>query len=848
MLDNEEINSQDRIAALENKVQKQAEELSSIKSTLSDLIKRIQSLECSKILPSSAQIKVSHKNQSSVSKSVDNHNSLKSSASSNALSNSSSSSLTKSKSTLNTPRSNLRRENSSSNRDRSQSVKSSQSQVIGASPSFNKSTGSVKFYLKGRPINLYLPNSLFDETSNEYKFDIESKITKPNETLKLEWVYGYRGKDARSNLHQLPTGEVVYFMAGVVILHNIDENTQRHYLGHTDDVKSIAIHPDKIRIATGQSAGHNPNGRAHVRIWDSINLTTLKIIGLDSNNEFQNSISCLSFSICDSGHYLAIVDEGNDRWLSVWDWNKSDKIASQKCYGDLVLCVEWHTIDRQMLITCGKQHVHFWAIDFDARHLAKRNALFELTSHTDTIFANNSNGQKILTKYEKPKYCLALVCNLKGDIIVGDSDGNILFWNYKDKDLKMTRIIKDAHEGGVFSLYSNQNENDSFSLISGGKDGRVLEWDQEFKKTGRHLEIDAGSCRCVLPLNQNASEILIGTTKNTIFKGILDDNSSARLIVNSHSDELWGLGNNSRDSNFFLTCGNDKNLNYWDSLSHTLVWSHHFIDEQPHCLDIHPQFDVVSIGFGNNISFFLLNLHKQIINFEIGNKCKWVVYDLTERKIVYTQIENGNEGFECIRYSPDGSMLACGSRDNSIYVYSVNENGQKYSRIGRCTGHSSFVTHLDWSNDSQFLMSNSGDYEILFWQAESCKQVTQVQKIREMEFSTDTCTLSFNTLGIWNSTPVQDDEDNSSLKFTNQTYDGTDINASNSSRSKGLIATVDDFGQVNLFKYPCNAVKSEKRVYMGHSSHVTNVAFVNNDLRLISIGGNDMAVFQWAII
>ena len=29
-------------------------------------------------------------------------------------------------------------------------------------------------------------------------------------------------------------------------------------------------------------------------------------------------------------------------------------------------------------------------------------------------------------------------------------------------------------------------------------------------------------------------------------------------------------------------------------------------------------------------------------------------------------------------------------------------------------GHSSFVTHLDWSEDSQFLQSNSGDYEILF--------------------------------------------------------------------------------------------------------------------------------------
>ena len=29
-------------------------------------------------------------------------------------------------------------------------------------------------------------------------------------------------------------------------------------------------------------------------------------------------------------------------------------------------------------------------------------------------------------------------------------------------------------------------------------------------------------------------------------------------------------------------------------------------------------------------------------------------------------------------------------------------------------GHSSFVTHLDWSVDGKYLQSNSGDYEVLF--------------------------------------------------------------------------------------------------------------------------------------
>lgn len=37
-------------------------------------------------------------------------------------------------------------------------------------------------------------------------------------------------------------------------------------------------------------------------------------------------------------------------------------------------------------------------------------------------------------------------------------------------------------------------------------------------------------------------------------------------------------------------------------------------------------------------------------------------------------------------------------------------------------------------------------------------------------------------------------------------------------------------------------------VYGGHSSHVTNVTFLHDDSRLISIGGKDTSVLQWEIV
>lgn len=104
-------------------------------------------------------------------------------------------------------------------------------------------------FLRGRPVIMPAPSDVRDT------FDIMKVQPAPSKKLKLGWVYGYRGKDCRSNLYQLPTGEMAYFVAAVVVLYNVDEQSQRHYIGHTDDIKSLAIHPNKLLVATGQCAG-----------------------------------------------------------------------------------------------------------------------------------------------------------------------------------------------------------------------------------------------------------------------------------------------------------------------------------------------------------------------------------------------------------------------------------------------------------------------------------------------------------------------------------------------------------------------------------------------------------------
>lgn len=103
----------------------------------------------------------------------------------------------------------------------------------------------------------------------------------------------------------------------------------------------------------------------HVRVWDSVSLNTLHVLG---TGFFDRALVCLafsksvrkpltrpfltcfwlfsgswipffwahkygfvSFSVCENGgNTLCVVDDSNDHVLSVWDWQREDRLAEVK--------------------------------------------------------------------------------------------------------------------------------------------------------------------------------------------------------------------------------------------------------------------------------------------------------------------------------------------------------------------------------------------------------------------------------------------------------------------------------------------------------------------------------------
>lgn len=297
--------------------------------------------------------------------------------------------------------------------------------------------------------------------------------------------------------------------------------------------------------------------------------------------------------------------------------------------------------------------------------------------------------------------------------------------------------------------------------------------------------------------------LLIGTKGSDIFEFNLTTNGVIFHNQGHYKGELWGLAvHPSRDC--FATAGDDGTVRLWDSRDRAMQ----------KCLQLKGV--ARALAYNPNGSHIALAMQTGSL----------LIYSSDLHTIVASQ-SCGKQWIQTISYSPDGNTLAAGSHDCLIYIFNTNP----YSRRVLCKGNSSYITHLDFSTDGKYLQSNSGAYELMFWNTETGKQVTSASAVRDVQWTTWTCTLGWPVQGIW-------------PKYS----DGTDIDSCCRSPNGKLLVTGDDFGSVKLFRYPCLSKDHKYKEYKGHSSHVTNISFTRTQNYVISVGGNDKSIFQFKVV
>ncbi|KAK3093757.1 hypothetical protein FSP39_019782 [Pinctada imbricata] len=509
----------------------------------------------------------------------------------------------------------------------------------------------------------------------------------------------------------------------------------------------------------------------YICVWDSASMEMVSIL----KEGHQNGVAALGFD--KEGNRVVSVGLDQHSTINVWEWRRGRILATVRGHNDRVFDIQFSPYMPNRIVSCGVKHIKFWDICGNA-----------LTSKKG-VFGKTGEIQSILCAAFGPE----------DTTYTGTLSGDIYVWRGNNLD----RAIPAAHKGAVFSLCMSEE-----GYSSGGKDGCVRLWDMDFKPI-TSIDIANSSVGyeglCIRSVCSRGDKVLAGTQDSQIIEVSARDPRNVHCLVDGHAEgELWALAVHPKKP-IFATGSDDQTFRLWNMNGREILSKVSVEQKIRSC-----SFD----GDGNHVA----------LGFTDGSFMVLKTRDLSE----VVHIRDRKEVIHEMKYSPCGKFLAVGSNDNFVDIYSCE---QRYKLVGTCKGSSSFITHLDWSEDSKYLQTNSGAAERLFFKMPTGKQVTNREEITSITWSTFTGVLGTEVNGIWE-------------KYS----DTNDVNAVDTFYGAEVAVTGDDFGFVKLFKFPCLKKGGKFRKYVGHSAHVTNVRFSHDKSHVISTGGADHAVFQWKFL
>jgi len=116
--------------------------------------------------------------------------------------------------------------------------------------------------------------------------------------------------------------------------------------------------------------------------------------------------------------------------------------------------------------------------------------------------------------------------------------------------------------------------------------------------------------------------------------------------------------------------------------------------------------------------------------------------DVIHKKDLFKAVKKA-EWIETMVYSPCNKYLAVGSHDNIIYLLDTKTYSDK--KMTKLTGHSSFITSIDWALDSSYIRTNCGAYELLFFNIAAKKRDPKGASLTMgTDWADQTCKLGWN--------------------------------------------------------------------------------------------------------
>jgi hypothetical protein len=343
----------------------------------------------------------------------------------------------------------------------------------------------------------------------------------------------------------------------------------------------------------------------------------------------------------------------------------------------------------------------------------------------------------------------ALAATKNGLLISGDKDGKIVFWMFNNNQqhritavYEMTVTLDDSGllvpieslTSVITPVGTSSSVGSSTTKKSASSTGKASSavGDEEGGGTGPGKGKKGVSIRS-LDVSSDSLKLLIGTQYCEIVEFIIKDKSFSfetifageqkgftkreqlmipRLLASSHySGEVWGLAvrpineQNVSQPTIFATVGDDGYVRFWNLNDHSPI-AYANLGGMARACCFSPDGLYLAIGFGGrlgnkkgkNPEDGIVKILRCTLSPSSSSSSSSLSCSLTQ----IAEIKEAKQWISVLRYSPDGSTLAVGARDNAIYFYSVPN---QYRRKGKFTKHNAGINQLDFSSDGKYIQS-----------------------------------------------------------------------------------------------------------------------------------------------
>jgi WD40 repeat protein len=609
----------------------------------------------------------------------------------------------------------------------------------------------------------------------------------PDPIMRIRKVIGFSSAPNTSIRWSRDGEYLIYGCHAIVVAYHLSTGEQYCYVGHADRVSCIALNSDNSLIASGQAGQYSL-----IRLWD---FQTRKSLAIFRNHE--HSLYLLEFSNC--GRYLCGVgkDKQGKTMVVIWDVNlKTSAKLIAKAHTDVSIHkIMFISYDSTRLVSCGKDNVRFWRLKADSLRSCAVNLSAYLINNTNIEFTDMDMNENL--------------------IYATSQTGQIFMFNPARMEIEKVKVLQPMFksESETMIYFNSLSVSDSYCAI-GSSDSYVRIWPLDFNQVIVEAEHKTSISNCRF----SPDHLRLVTCTSGGDMGVLDvKRREYSTLIRSHTDAIADVCID-RVNKHIATCSLDGSMRVWQ-------------------LDTMKQLFEFSCSTGKKerpTRVCFSHTSQLACGFDSG---KLKIFNTNEGKLLVELTQNAQ--ITDLKYTNDSKRLICADSQRYLYLYDAN-----YNLIRMLPNCISIPGSLTSSPDDQFVaVIGSSDQLLTVFESLTLNELLRIDASNELDKAEDEKAIrlsyssqNLNHLICITSTNklLKFDCKNGRLISSTKKLHRTNTDCLNVSSDGRYLVTSGDH-VVKVWDYDMKLDKNYQ-TFVGHSSVVNRVLFINENKTLLSIG------------